>query len=109
MIRRPPRSTLFPYTTLFRSGKIQPPVQNGGRGSDVIDSLSPYSPPPVDRPRTSIEEFWLCFALLAKRRGRELRKATPPYAGPVTAYGEELGDVVGEEPLTTHAGSEIGV
>src|SRR3989475_6841285 len=26
MIRRPPRSTLFPYTTLFRS-----PVKNGGR------------------------------------------------------------------------------
>src|SRR5690348_6785631 len=24
MIRRPPRSTLFPYTTLFRSGKEQP-------------------------------------------------------------------------------------
>src|SRR5256885_11033258 len=24
MIRRPPRSTLFPYTTLFRSGLIQP-------------------------------------------------------------------------------------
>src|SRR2546430_4311603 len=23
MIRRPPRSTLFPYTTLFRSGKIK--------------------------------------------------------------------------------------
>src|SRR5260370_9813156 len=22
MIRRPPRSTLFPYTTLFRSGKV---------------------------------------------------------------------------------------
>src|SRR5256885_13117656 len=29
MIRRPPRSTLFPYTTLFRS---QPP--ESGRGSD---------------------------------------------------------------------------
>src|SRR3712207_8650627 len=25
MIRRPPRSTLFPYTTLFRS-RLQPPV-----------------------------------------------------------------------------------
>src|SRR3712207_4449803 len=25
MIRRPPRSTLFPYTTLFRSGKNQVP------------------------------------------------------------------------------------
>ena len=23
MIRRPPRSTLFPYTTLFRSGEIR--------------------------------------------------------------------------------------
>src|SRR5258707_11878677 len=27
MIRRPPRSTLFPYTTLFRSGL---PLPNGG-------------------------------------------------------------------------------
>src|SRR3712207_6875125 len=26
MIRRPPRSTLFPYTTLFRSVVIRPPV-----------------------------------------------------------------------------------
>src|SRR3989442_8732790 len=25
MIRRPPRSTLFPYTTLFRSGCLPPP------------------------------------------------------------------------------------
>src|SRR5256885_12829041 len=29
MIRRPPRSTLFPYTTLFRSGaRRNPPVGN---------------------------------------------------------------------------------
>src|SRR3712207_9023977 len=27
MIRRPPRSTLFPYTTLFRSGSIRRPVR----------------------------------------------------------------------------------
>src|SRR2546422_2466799 len=26
MIRRPPRSTLFPYTTLFRSGTVVDPV-----------------------------------------------------------------------------------
>src|SRR3712207_8701938 len=26
MIRRPPRSTLFPYTTLFRSGDVSDPV-----------------------------------------------------------------------------------
>src|SRR3712207_9327150 len=27
MIRRPPRSTLFPYTTLFRSGREAPTVR----------------------------------------------------------------------------------
>src|SRR2546429_9811629 len=26
MIRRPPRSTLFPYTTLFRSGPVLPAI-----------------------------------------------------------------------------------
>src|SRR3712207_7002994 len=31
MIRRPPRSTLFPYTTLFRSG-----VRREGRRQDVV-------------------------------------------------------------------------
>src|SRR5258707_12082952 len=31
MIRRPPRSTLFPYTTLFRSRHARPAV---GRGAD---------------------------------------------------------------------------
>src|SRR3712207_7344165 len=30
MIRRPPRSTLFPYTTLFRSSVDQPVVVPGG-------------------------------------------------------------------------------
>src|SRR3712207_7537432 len=31
MIRRPPRSTLFPYTTLFRSRRILGLVEEGGR------------------------------------------------------------------------------
>src|SRR2546430_8710682 len=30
MIRRPPRSTLFPYTTLFRSDRGDPPGPPGG-------------------------------------------------------------------------------
>src|SRR3712207_7535167 len=29
MIRRPPRSTLFPYTTLFRSRAVQPVLLRG--------------------------------------------------------------------------------
>src|SRR6266550_6935133 len=31
MIRRPPRSTLFPYTTLFRSRRRHPPALAPGR------------------------------------------------------------------------------
>src|SRR2546422_11524803 len=43
MIRRPPRSTLFPYTTLFRSrifGGTQPAVSINFDGSTNIDSLN---------------------------------------------------------------------
>src|SRR6266571_5033000 len=34
MIRRPPRSTLFPYTTLFRSDPAGPPRGGGHAGAD---------------------------------------------------------------------------
>src|SRR3712207_8215582 len=37
MIRRPPRSTLFPYTTLFRSRAVV--IQRGNVGSGVLDPL----------------------------------------------------------------------
>src|SRR2546430_12991158 len=39
MIRRPPRSTLFPYTTLFRS---RPAAREGGRGhaGEAAEALS---------------------------------------------------------------------
>src|SRR5205814_3835017 len=33
MIRRPPRSTLFPYTTLFRSGALAAPEQRLEHGA----------------------------------------------------------------------------
>src|SRR3989454_9221001 len=44
MIRRPPRSTLFPYTTLFRSpaagrGHERPVVPRAGIGVDDLDGL----------------------------------------------------------------------
>src|SRR3712207_8210464 len=35
MIRRPPRSTLFPYTTLFRSAILQVFLQTGLRVSEL--------------------------------------------------------------------------
>src|SRR2546426_2455865 len=40
MIRRPPRSTLFPYTTLFRSGPVpQPLAPVGVRGRDDSEQI----------------------------------------------------------------------
>src|SRR3712207_7610517 len=44
MIRRPPRSTLFPYTTLFRSAK---PERSCGRalGSLTVTAVSTRLPP----------------------------------------------------------------
>src|SRR2546425_12282846 len=39
MIRRPPRSTLFPYTTLFRSGEVHVP----GCVDDVDAVLAPLA------------------------------------------------------------------
>src|SRR5258708_23886656 len=40
MIRRPPRSTLFPYTTLFRSQKIIPPKPIWIADDCIIDAVS---------------------------------------------------------------------
>src|SRR3989475_8363966 len=37
MIRRPPRSTLFPYTTLFRSRELGAVVADVGDGDVVAD------------------------------------------------------------------------
>src|SRR2546426_8584030 len=36
MIRRPPRSTLFPYTTLFRSHAVQPDQRRPANGLEDI-------------------------------------------------------------------------
>src|SRR3712207_7716980 len=38
MIRRPPRSTLFPYTTLFRSHHA---LRRRPRGPDLLDGRAP--------------------------------------------------------------------
>src|SRR5258707_5981563 len=39
MIRRPPRSTLFPYTTLFRSIVL---FHDGEHGEEIIDALARF-------------------------------------------------------------------
>src|SRR2546429_5856211 len=40
MIRRPPRSTLFPYTTLFRSLLKAPGMGHGADVPDVVEDVA---------------------------------------------------------------------
>src|SRR5256885_10251105 len=63
MIRRPPRSTLFPYTTLFRSpealGQLLRRAEPGPRSEDRPSALHGVPPDPAagdrSRPRAGTE------------------------------------------------------
>ena len=80
MIRRPPRSTLFPYTTLFRS-------ENPGRGkrSKSPHNISPVRKDQTDRCRPNSfsirseehtselqsRQYLVCRLLLEKKKTRQ--------------------------------------
>src|SRR6266550_127831 len=96
MIRRPPRSTLFPYTTLFRSRPAY-------RGSDTPDSTGAWMIAPSDTIWPRSEEHTselqsrlhhVCRLLLEKKKPRgsracyatrTTRTATARSSGSVTA------------------------
>src|SRR5256885_5342459 len=71
MMRRPPRSTLFPYTTLFRSVD-QPGGEQGREGECDSGGITAR----VRDPARADERL---------ARTRELRQAVGPRAGMVTA------------------------
>src|SRR2546430_5677046 len=50
MIRRPPRSTLFPYTTLFRSGSADCPRRPRSSPARPPPPAAPFAPEPPDPP-----------------------------------------------------------
>src|SRR2546430_10713348 len=54
MIRRPPRSTLFPYTTLFRSNNGRPAARAAGLGGGGAPTLGNCAFPAVDRKSTRL-------------------------------------------------------
>src|SRR5258708_30241071 len=84
MIRRPPRSTLFPYTTLFRScaGRAAPPRPSAPAASALHSNPSSL----VDRPVASRSEehtselqspdHLVCRLLLEKKKKNQT-KQTP--------------------------------
>src|SRR5438094_7248851 len=71
MIRRPPRSTLFPYTTLFRSLDDKQSIVFGQLRTEVISLL--------DRPRISIQDESLLAVITRNPFGNDTvedRKST---------------------------------
>src|SRR2546430_8413475 len=92
MIRRPPRSTLFPYTTLFRSLPARVPLVEAVPVADVSPPVLPaqvdlaaiaqgrkvYEPEPRSEEHTSelqSQSNLVCRLLLAKKTKRS---TTPP-------------------------------
>src|SRR2546430_13673215 len=84
MIRRPPRSTLFPYTTLFRSPTAA--IQRGPQGTYIYGvAKDPATKDTVARIYSRSEEHTselqsqsnlVCRLLLEKKKYRSLRHAT---------------------------------
>src|SRR2546426_4092829 len=78
MIRRPPRSTLFPYTTLFRSTISLDPATPVGRDSARIElrTDSPQYPSLTDRKSTRLNSSHLVISYAVfclKKKKTELR------------------------------------
>src|SRR3712207_6869293 len=68
MIRRPPRSTLFPYTTLFRSGE---PARGLGLRAEPVDRESGCPRATASRARTRVRRARdTAPALLGRLQGR---------------------------------------
>src|SRR4051812_49647978 len=73
MIRRPPRSTLFPYTTLFRSRNSTEPWSSPGAVLDVTGTR-PRSEEHTSELQSHVN--LVCRLLLEKKKDRyQLRKS----------------------------------
>src|SRR6266571_1323126 len=82
MIRRPPRSTLFPYTTLFRSGAPSSRTARPAPGPP-----QPPAPPPPDRKSTRLNSShmsisYAVFCLKKKHNKLDFRDLTIESAVP---------------------------
>src|SRR2546430_7626989 len=89
MIRRPPRSTLFPYTTLFRSLRsrldwgVSAAIRNVVRRSWLTKLDSPMERTEIDRKSTRLNSShsqisYAVFCLKKKKHGIDLLLPNPP-------------------------------
>src|SRR5215204_7393754 len=73
MIRRPPRSTLFPYTTLFRSPRLQPPVLWCGTAG-LARALGDRKSTRLNSSHTVISYAVFCLKKKKKEQNRHINK-----------------------------------
>src|SRR2546429_6397976 len=75
MIRRPPRSTLFPYTTLFRSGRCGPSCTRCGESTPALGRLTSAGTPVRSEEHTSElqSRLHLVCRLLLEKKKKSLR------------------------------------
>src|SRR5438552_6661283 len=78
MIRRPPRSTLFPYTTLFRSQRRMTAVREPGRRSPKLRNSSRSLRSEEHTSELQSPDHLVCRLLLEKKK--ELRLFTRIHA-----------------------------
>src|SRR3712207_8141282 len=77
MIRRPPRSTLFPYTTLFRSRVVLPVFREQGAGHlVVVNSLLGQVATPLMGSYIAAKWGQLGLIRVLQQETREDRKST---------------------------------
>src|SRR3989449_4729019 len=83
MIRRPPRSTLFPYTTLFRSARRYPRRVVRVRGAHAREPAAAAAGPGGDRQSTRLNSShgYISHAVfcLKKKAGARFGGAKPVY------------------------------
>src|SRR5947199_5216550 len=75
MIRRPPRSTLFPYTTLFRSPRLRsPPRMKSGSARTTNSGLMRGNGPDRKSTRLNSSHLGISYAVFClKKKKDELR------------------------------------
>src|SRR3712207_7188239 len=76
MIRRPPRSTLFPYTTLFRSRRLAALVGRRDRARRALLLLPGQGQHPLPHDHLAGHAAWLRWPQPALRRAGGDRKST---------------------------------
>src|SRR2546427_2323544 len=94
MIRRPPRSTLFPYTTLFRSKPTQAPwVFEQRQIVGVLAAASRYAPAGQDRSEEHTSELQsqsnLVCRLLLEKKKTNISRVPYPMRSAISIAAEE--------------------